>query len=49
MESGNNTLGTAPLKLPKMATAQRIRPPKENLPQSPEERTIPSIHQELRR
>ena len=39
MESGNNTLGTAPLKLPKMATAQRIRPPKENLPQSPEERT----------
>lgn len=39
MESVNKTLGTAPLKLPKMATAQRIRPPKENLPQTPEERT----------
>ncbi|MBT5928415.1 MAG: DUF116 domain-containing protein [Verrucomicrobia bacterium] len=39
MESASNTLGTAPLKLPKMATAQRVRPPKENLPQTPEERT----------
>lgn len=39
MESGNKTLGTAPLKLPKMVPAQRFRPPKENLPQTPEERT----------
>ena len=39
MESANKTLGTAPLKLPKMVPAQRIRPPKENLPQTPEERT----------
>ncbi len=39
MESGNKTLGTAPLKLPKMATAQRFRPAKENIPQTPEERT----------
>jgi geranylgeranyl diphosphate synthase type II len=39
MESANKTLGTAPLKLPKMVPAQRVRPPKENLPQTPEERT----------
>jgi geranylgeranyl pyrophosphate synthase len=38
MDSGNNILGTAPLKLPKLTPSQRFRAPKKNLPQTPEER-----------
>jgi geranylgeranyl diphosphate synthase, type II len=39
MDSGSNTLGMEPLKLPKLTSPQRTRVPKENLPQTPEERS----------